>query len=735
MSYTLPILNTTHSGALHLDVLGNISLALPYGVKASNDGYSKDPTVAASFSGPSDKTETDQNITADEEVYETHDNVTGVQLSSSLITISPVIISGTVSDSPCTVSMRVYMDEKDQHIIIGYGKTVSDEIQWSHKLQLNTGSLTAGIPGWHMITFQYASGMAATPSVFIDGQYAPEAESELEIPQTVSTENGIKTEIGDTDILYLGYPGTLCDFRFYLKCLDFSELYSLYVYSLQEYVSDNTEDADLDWQKSLVSDPEVLGKPGVYASLERGDEYAKGGGFIQYKGGVLAHETIGHKRCCRLNGMGCIVISSSNLPKQNALGTFIIQLYLDPDLVADSGIKYGFSFGFSLNYMSNVLDRPSGYNVCIGVDENKRWALYYNRIGQSTVKSDTYIPAKYRGWLFIAICSDSVTRMYINNTCVNNRGDSLGAYEIQGFPDYVTIGGCWDSNRNVCDYPWIGYAREFYYYNSNYINSNYRNYQGALTAWRSFWTKPEWANPVNTCSTVLFLHKTLEDYAAGNTTPIPLVPYGNPVISGDYISFPESGSYIYIPAYHLPQDVMSFDAESWTLDIVMKIPDKNAVTNDISCIFGNNGYTSEYYAQRDRWCLAYYKDSDALIIEGTYDMSTVPDPPKMLIGEDVLVTVECVVGVSGSTSNIYTIYINGQPKLVNYTGSTVSGSYPSRYGSPRNTANYIGWDGGSSNRFPAGILFKTIRLKPGASHNGEEFSPADLLAYNREPYT
>ena len=540
MPYMLPILDPTHSGALHLDVLGNISLALPYGVKASNDGYSKDPIVAASFSGPSDKTETDQNITADEAVYEAHDNVTGVQLSSSLITISPVIISGTVSDNPCTVSMRVYMDEKDQHIIIGYGKTVSDEIQWSHKLQLNTVSLTVGIPGWHMITFQYASGMAATPSVFIDGQYAPEAESELEIPQIVSTENGIKTEIGDTDILYIGYSGTLCDFRLYLKCLDFSELYSLYVYSLQEYTSGEQDDTEPDWKKSLVPDFETLGEPAVYASFETGGEYAEGGDFIQYRGGIVPGLEIGHKKCSRFNGIGCAIIPSENLMDSRSSGTFVMQVYLNPDLQISPGRKYALAFGYTNAYTNDVLDSNRGCSLCLGINEDMHFSVFQIETGSTnpsvTELADTYIPASYRGWLWLAICFDSVIRLAVNCYFVQDRR-SINYQNMSNFPKYLSIGGLWDSNRNLCENQWIGYIRHVYFFKNNYINANTNN-DGACYAWRSMWERPEWANPVNTCSTVLFLHKTLEDYAAGNTTPIPLVPYGNPVISGDYISFP-----------------------------------------------------------------------------------------------------------------------------------------------------------------------------------------------------
>lgn len=733
MSYSLPSLNIAQRGSLQLQTLGNISLALPYGVKASINGYSKDAVVVASLSGPSDKTETDQNITADEAVYEAHDNVTGVQLSSSLITISPVIISGTVSDNPCTVSMRVYMEAKDQPVIIGYGKTVSDEIQWSHKLQLNTGSLTAGIPGWHMITFQYASGMAATPSVFIDGQYAPEAESELEIPQTVSTENGIKTEIGDTDILYLGYPGTLCDFRFYLKCLDFSELYSLYVYSLQEYSSEEQDNTEPGWKKSLVPDFETLGEPAVYASFETGGEYAEGGDFIQYKGGIVPGLEIDYKKCSRFNGMGCAVIPSENLMDSRSSGTFVVQVYLDPDLQISQGRKYALAFGYTDYYTEKILDASIGYSLCIGINSDLHLAVFRLETGDLGHKfvelADTYIPASYRGWLWLAICFDSVIRLAVNCAFVQDR-KGVDFTDLKNFPKYLSVGGLWDSSRNLCENHWIGYIRHVYYFKNNYINTNANsNHDGALYAWRSMWERPKWANPVNTCSTVFFLHKSMLDYAAGNTTPIPVVTYGNPVLEGDYLMFDSEGSYLYIPAYLLPGDVLR-NGKNWTVDLIINIPDASKVLNRKSCLFGNNGYTSDSYAQRDRWCLVYDKDTGGILIDGTYG-SDITDLPTIPEGEDVLITVDCVY----SSYNYYTVYINGTPVLVHYRGSTVSGSYPTWSGSPGETANYIGWDGGTASSFPAGIRFKMLRIRPEHTHNDTAFSPDELLSYAKDPYT
>lgn len=735
MSHMLPTLGSTHSGALHLDVLGNISLALPYGVKASAKGYSKAPIVAASFSGPSDKTETDQNITSDDAVYEAHDNVTGVQLSSSSITISPVVLSKTVSNSPCTVSMRVYMDAEDRHIIIGFGKTVFDEIQWSHKLQLNTGSLTAGIPGWHMITFQYASGMAVTPSVFIDGQYAPGAESELEIPQTVSTENGIKTEItddaGNAYILYLGYYGTLCDFRFYLKCLDFSELHSLYVYSLQEYASEGQDDAEPDWKKSLVPDFETVGKPAVYASFETGGEYVEGGDFIQYKGGVIPGVEIEHKKCSRFNGMGCAIIPSENLMTSNSSGTFVVEVYLDPDLQIPQGRKYALAFGYTDYYTEKILDSILGYSLCIGINSDLHLAVFRLETGHSGSKfvelADTYIPASYRGWLWLAICFDSVIRLAVNCAFAQDR-KGVDFADLKNFPKYLSVGGLWDSSRNLCENPWVGYVRHVYYFKNNYINT-YSNQDGALYAWRSMWERPKWANPVNTCSTVFFLHRSMVDYAAGNTTPVPVVAYGNPVLEGDYLTFDSEGSYLYIPAYLLPGDVLR-NGKNWTVDLIINIPDVSKVSNRKSCLFGNNGYTSDYYAQRDRWCLVYDKDTGGVLIDGTYG-SDIADLPVIPEGEDVLITVDCVY----SSYNYYTVYINGTPVLVHYRGSTVSGSYPTWSGNPGETANYIGWDGGTADSFPAGIRFKMLRIRPEHTHNDTAFSPDELLSYAKDPYT
>lgn len=736
MSYMLPTLDTTHSGALHLDVLGNISLALPYGVKASKDGYSKNAVITASFSGPSETTETGQNITADDAVYETYDNVTGVQLGSSLVTIGPAEITYLFYDSPCIVSMRIYLKESDQYVTVGYGKKESDSVQWLNRFRLNVKSVFhSGASGWHMITFQYVSDLYGQPSVFADGKYIQENSYELETQQNIDVESGIRVNFTNnndtTHILHICYSDVLCDFRFYSKCLDFAELHSLYVYSLREYTSEGQDDAEPDWEKSLVPDFETLGEPAVYASFETGGEYAEGGDFIQYRGGVVPGLEINHKKCSKFNGMGCAIIPSENLMDSRSSGTFVVQVYLDPDLQISPGRKYALTFGYTNSYTNAVLDSNYGYSLCLGINKDMHFSVCQVRTGVTsssvTELADTYIPASYRGWLWLAICFDSVIRLAVNCSFVQDRR-GIDYQDLRNFPKYLSIGGLWDSNRNLCENQWIGYIRHVYYFKNNYINANINN-DGALYAWRSMWERPKWANPVNTCSTVFFLHRSTFDYAAGNTTPVPVVTYGNPALEGDYLTFDSEGSYLYIPAYLLPGDVLR-NSKNWTVDLIINIPDASKVLNGKSCLFGNNGYTSDYYAQQDRWCLVYDKDTGGILIDGTYG-SDITDLPVIPEGEDVLITVDCVY----SSYNYYTVYINGTPVLVHYRGSTVSGSYPSWNGNPRETANYIGWDGGTADSFPAGIRFKMLRIRPEHTHNDTAFSPDELLSYAKDPYT
>lgn len=182
-----------------------------------------------------------------------------------------------------------------------------------------------------------------------------------------------------------------------------------------------------------------------------------------------------------------------------------------------------------------------------------------------------------------------------------------------------------------------------------------------------------------TPNTVFLLQKSISDTSGNN---IPVENHGLNVTSDGIVCAQDA--YAVIPAGSLPETVLC-DNHEWTIEI--KLRTTNSSSYKVSAIFGNGLY-DEGMNGNSRFDMIYNTISFAI---GSFDSLAIPCDEGD-IGWHVW-------KVTHSSNNIFTNCLDGQTLSMSKTGFNL-----------RAYNVYIGWDGGSPDRYGNPLVVEYIRI-------------------------
>lgn len=182
-----------------------------------------------------------------------------------------------------------------------------------------------------------------------------------------------------------------------------------------------------------------------------------------------------------------------------------------------------------------------------------------------------------------------------------------------------------------------------------------------------------------TPNTVFLLQKSISDTSGNDIT---VENHGLNVISDGIVCAQDA--YAVIPAGSLPENVLC-DNHEWTIEI--KLRNTNPSSYKVSAIFGNGLY-DEGMNGASRFDMMY--NSNGFTI-GSFDSISIPCDEGDIRWH--------IWKITHSSNNIFTNYLDGQTLSMSKTGFNL-----------RAYNVYIGWDGGTSDRYGNPFEIDYIRI-------------------------